>query len=92
MNSFFNFKENEYEDNSNAVQRYRPKPIEDLVKETRFNKKEIQLLYRGFKQECPSGIVNEQLFKEVYAHYFPQGGIYSFHSIVLYLTLVLNRF
>jgi hypothetical protein len=51
-----------------------------LVKETRFTKKEIQLLYRGFKQECPSGIVNEQLFKEIYAHYFPQGGMKPFKS------------
>jgi hypothetical protein len=42
--------ENDYEENVNTTERYRPKPIDDLVKETRFNKKEIQLLYRGFKQ------------------------------------------
>lgn len=44
--------ENEYEENVSSIQRYRPKPIDDLVKETRFTKKEIQLLYRGFKQVC----------------------------------------
>lgn len=31
-------------------------------------------MYRGFKQECPSGIVNEQSFKEIYSQFFPQGG------------------
>ena len=30
-------------------------------------------MYRGFKQECPSGIVNEQMFKEIYSQFFPQG-------------------
>ncbi|KAK3095373.1 hypothetical protein FSP39_013906 [Pinctada imbricata] len=30
-------------------------------------------MYRGFKQECPSGIVNEETFKKIYAQFFPQG-------------------
>lgn len=68
-------KENEFEENSQAVIRYKPRPIEELVKATRFTKKEIQLMYRGFKQECPSGIVNEQMFKEIYSQFFPQGGM-----------------
>ena len=25
-------------------------------------------------QECPSGIVNEETFKDIYAQFFPQGG------------------
>lgn len=25
-------------------------------------------------QECPSGVVNEDTFKEIYAQFFPQGG------------------
>lgn len=53
--------------------RYKPRPIEELVKATRFSRKEIQHMYRGFKQECPSGVVNEQMFKEIYAQFFPQG-------------------
>jgi hypothetical protein len=55
---FFHFKfkkwtrlaENDYDDNSAAYIRYKPRPIEELVKITRFTKKEIQLMYRGFKQ------------------------------------------
>ena len=42
--------ENDYDDNSAAYIRYKPRPIEELVKITRFTKKEIQLMYRGFKQ------------------------------------------
>lgn len=26
-------------------------------------------------QECPSGVVNEETFKEIYAQFFPQGGL-----------------
>jgi hypothetical protein len=25
-------------------------------------------------QECPSGIVNEENFKQIYSQFFPQGG------------------
>ena len=27
-----------------------------------------------YLQECPTGIVNEETFKEIYAQFFPQGG------------------
>lgn len=26
-------------------------------------------------QECPSGVVNEETFKEIYSQFFPQGGL-----------------
>jgi len=73
-----NKQETEYEETNSLVHRYRPKPIDELVKETRFTKNEIKSLYRGFKQECPSGIVNEASFREIYAHYFPQGDCSDF--------------
>ncbi len=44
------FKENELEDAQASVARYKPRPIEELVKATRFSRKEIQHMYRGFKQ------------------------------------------
>lgn len=28
-------------------------------------------------QECPSGIVNEENFKQIYSQFFPQGGEYT---------------
>ena len=30
-------------------------------------------MYRGFKQECPNGAVNEDTFKEIYEKFFPYG-------------------
>lgn len=36
----------------------------------------VSLFQRQFLslQECPTGIVNEETFKEIYAQFFPQGG------------------
>ncbi|KAG1713977.1 Calsenilin [Nymphon striatum] len=69
-----------------AVARYKPDRIESLCRTTKFNKKELQLMYRGFKQiefdiddmvikfqECPAGLVDEETFKGIYAQFFPQG-------------------
>uniref|UniRef100_A0A9J8CNM9 Kv channel-interacting protein 4 n=1 Tax=Cyprinus carpio carpio TaxID=630221 RepID=A0A9J8CNM9_CYPCA len=53
--------------------RHRPEALEQLEAQTRFSRKELQILYRGFKNECPSGVVNEDTFKEIYAQFFPQG-------------------
>jgi len=47
--------------------------LEDLVRTTKFSKTEIRTMYRGFKQECPAGAVNESTFKEIYEKFFPQG-------------------
>lgn len=30
-----------------------------------------------FKQECPSGLVDEETFKTIYSQFFPQGGAAS---------------
>uniref|UniRef100_A0A673MI76 Kv channel-interacting protein 4 n=1 Tax=Sinocyclocheilus rhinocerous TaxID=307959 RepID=A0A673MI76_9TELE len=53
--------------------RHRPEALEQLEAQTRFSRKELQILYRGFKNECPSGVVNEDTFKEIYSQFFPQG-------------------
>ncbi|XP_071359953.1 A-type potassium channel modulatory protein KCNIP2-like [Trachinotus anak] len=52
---------------------YRPEGIDRLVEQTNFSKKELKVLYRGFKNECPSGVVNEETFKNIYSQFFPQG-------------------
>ena len=33
----------------------------------------FRMMYRGFKQECPNGAVNEDTFKEIYEKFFPHG-------------------
>ncbi|ODN06525.1 Kv channel-interacting protein 4 [Orchesella cincta] len=55
------------------VTRYRPEELNKLAKTTKFTRKEIQLIYRGFKQECPTGLVDEDSFKDIFAQFFPQG-------------------
>lgn len=98
---------------------HRPESMDKLQEQTKFTKKELQVLYRGFKnvglvkedsektgvlapcvhilckmgineftffkiyflylfsQECPSGVVNEENFKNIYSQFFPQGGEFS---------------
>ncbi|KAK3521633.1 hypothetical protein QTP70_014719 [Hemibagrus guttatus] len=52
---------------------HRPEGLDQLEAQTNFTKQELQVLYRGFKNECPSGIVNEETFKHIYAQFFPHG-------------------
>ncbi|XP_039630215.1 Kv channel-interacting protein 1-like isoform X1 [Polypterus senegalus] len=52
---------------------HRPEGLEQLEAQTNFTKRELQILYRGFKNECPSGLVNEETFKQIYAQFFPHG-------------------
>ncbi|XP_046756453.1 Kv channel-interacting protein 1 isoform X1 [Gallus gallus] len=77
---------------------HRPEGLEQLEAQTNFTKRELQVLYRGFKnvdvcrisselegetrpnctnssskEECPSGVVNEETFKQIYAQFFPHG-------------------
>merc|ERR1719210_1840453 len=39
--------------------RYRPNSLAQLSRETGFTREEIKRLYRGFKTECPTGILSE---------------------------------
>ncbi|KAL0965607.1 hypothetical protein UPYG_G00283480, partial [Umbra pygmaea] len=54
--------------------RYQPEGLDQLQIQTKFTRKELQSLYRGFKNECPSGLVDEETFKTIYSQFFPQGG------------------
>uniref|UniRef100_T1JPF4 EF-hand domain-containing protein n=1 Tax=Strigamia maritima TaxID=126957 RepID=T1JPF4_STRMM len=56
-----------------TVVRHRPEGLEALCRQTKFTKKEIQHMYRGFKQECPSGTIDEETFKDIYGQFFPLG-------------------
>jgi len=52
--------------------------LQELLKITKFTKQEIKMMYRGFKQECPNGTVNEDTFKEIYENFFPYGNATSY--------------
>ncbi|XP_049884388.1 Kv channel-interacting protein 4-like [Pectinophora gossypiella] len=53
--------------------RHRPETIGALARSTRFTPHEIKLMYRGFKQECPTGVVDEEAFKHIFSQFFPLG-------------------
>ncbi|XP_022707326.1 Kv channel-interacting protein 4-like isoform X3 [Varroa jacobsoni] len=51
--------------------RCKPEAIGNLCKTTKFNRDEIKRIYQGFKQTCPSGLVTEAVFKDMYCQFFP---------------------
>nr|XP_027235853.1 Kv channel-interacting protein 1-like [Penaeus vannamei] len=67
------FINQEFEDFELAPLRYRPEGLDQLCEATRFTKEELQFMYRGFKQECPTGVISEETFKEIYGKFFPLG-------------------
>ncbi|XP_060526843.1 Kv channel-interacting protein 1-like isoform X1 [Cylas formicarius] len=67
--------------------RYRPESLESLCRATRFTQDEIKRIYRGFKAECPTGVVREDTFKMIYAQFFPQGANSSQYAHFVFNTL-----
>ncbi|XP_059471183.1 calsenilin-like [Neocloeon triangulifer] len=59
--------------NFQLPRRHRTEELAKLANSTKFTRKEIQLIYRGFKQECPTGLVDEDNFKAIFSQFFPQG-------------------
>ncbi|XP_072026683.1 A-type potassium channel modulatory protein KCNIP1-like isoform X4 [Amphiura filiformis] len=86
-----NKRDHDLDDLEMQTVRYKPEGLDQLCRATKFTKKELQLMYRGFKQECPSGLVNEDTFKDIYAQFFPQGGKSSYDSSH-YAHYVFNSF
>lgn len=43
-------------------------------------------MYRGFKQECPSGMVKEETFKIIYSQFFPRGADASQYAHFVFNT------
>ncbi|ODM98395.1 Kv channel-interacting protein 4 [Orchesella cincta] len=70
--------------------RYRPESLKALCRLTRFTESEIKRIYRGFKAECPSGIVQEDTFRDIYAQFFPQGGSVLLKHIIMLFILVFR--
>ncbi|XP_072917167.1 calsenilin-like isoform X1 [Hemitrygon akajei] len=69
--------DSDIEDELSTV-RHQPEGLEELQARTKFSRKELQSLYRGFKNECPSGMVDEQTFKAIYSQFFPQGDVTTY--------------
>ena len=55
------------------VTRYSPPSVSELSRTTRLTKREVKFLYRSFKQECPNGIIDLDIFISIYGIIFPMG-------------------
>ena len=73
MNFHNLFAEDEEEDIVLPV-RYYPESLSVLSKATKFTEIEVKRIYRGFKNECPNGVIEEDKFKNIYSQFFPLGG------------------
>lgn len=62
-----------YQAEGEEAGRHRPQGIQALCRSTKFTRDELQLLYRGFKQACPTGKVTESVLRDIYAKFFPHG-------------------
>lgn len=69
----------EFESTRARQQTARPVALEELLRQTKFSRQEIRVMYRGFKQECPEGVVHEDSFKDIYAKFFPHGSEFQLY-------------
>uniref|UniRef100_A0A8C9L8J9 Potassium voltage-gated channel interacting protein 1 n=1 Tax=Pavo cristatus TaxID=9049 RepID=A0A8C9L8J9_PAVCR len=81
---------------------HRPEGLEQLEAQTNFTKRELQVLYRGFKNFCESmGFLGEKRYKQLqnasmYAHYLfnafdtAQNGSVKFEDFVMALSILLR--
>jgi len=68
--------------------RYRPENLNLLCEATGFSVVEMKRIYRGFKTECPTGLITEEAFHGIYSRFFPQGGAnISSYSHYVFSTL-----
>ncbi|KZC08939.1 Kv channel-interacting protein 4 [Dufourea novaeangliae] len=77
--------DSEYEEEQTP--RYRPDSLASLCRATRFTEAELKRIYRGFKAECPTGVVREETFKCIYSQFFPQGANTSQYAHYVFNTL-----
>lgn len=61
-----------------------------LCQKTLFTKREIKILYWGWKVACPDGILDERTFKEIYAQFFPQAGDASLYAHFVFQAMFME--
>lgn len=60
--------------------RYRPENLQMLCDETGFSVVEMKRIYRGFKTECPTGLITEDVFHGIYSRFFPHGAAFNWRG------------
>ena len=64
--------------------RYKPRDVTTLSTNTHFSPHEVKRIYRGFKVECPMGVVGEEDFKDIYSRFFPRQGKCVKHTLIAF--------
>ncbi|XP_055600024.1 Kv channel-interacting protein 4-like isoform X2 [Uranotaenia lowii] len=72
-------------------QRYYPDSLVEITRTARFSEEEIKRIYRGFKAECPTGIVKEDTFKGIYSQFFPLGASSGQYAHYVFNSIDLDR-
>ncbi|NP_001360661.1 EF-hand domain-containing protein [Caenorhabditis elegans] len=78
---YFSLVEEEL-DTQPAIERQTPPSIDYLIEITNFSKREIQQLYRSFKELWPIGTVDLEQFQLIYASIFPNGDSKGYAELV----------
>ena len=71
--------------------RYRPENLEMLCEATGFSVVEMKRIYRGFKTECPTGLITEEAFHGIYSRFFPHGGNYICQQVTISFLSLFSR-
>ena len=50
-----------------------PQVLDDLLRRTNFDEKELKSWYRGFLKDCPGGFLTKDQFIEMYKKVFQRG-------------------
>ncbi|EGT59262.1 hypothetical protein CAEBREN_22691 [Caenorhabditis brenneri] len=69
-------------DTQPALERQRPPSIDYVFEVTNFSRREIQRLYRAFKELWPNGTVALEQFQALYASIFPKGDANDYAELV----------
>jgi len=56
--------------------------IEELAANTNFTEEEVKKWFKSFMNECPSGVLSQEDFKNFYSAFFPGGDatLFSKHA------------
>lgn len=68
----------------------KPTDVKDLADQTDFTENEIQLWFKSFSKDCPTGQLAVEEFENIYKKFFPDGDASSFAQHAFRLEFVFS--